>query len=183
MKSWFSTSCLLLALFIEMSAAPSTAQSSDNNSTEIAERLNKIEKKLDSALEQLEILRDGRFVPVPEAGAKTETVDAQFYRVYMKDVNDRIKKAWHPPRDIPYQKTTMKFKISSDGNISDLKVKAEGDHGPGGPFVQAAATAIRSAAPFNALPPSAPKAIEILFNFDYNEYTNRYFGQGPANGR
>lgn len=86
---------------------------------------------------------------------------------YLTELRSRILRAWYPPKCDGSGTTTLRFKISSQGELSDLKlVKSSAVSSA----EQAALRAVRNAAPFRPLSP-APEMqkpyADIQFTFGY----------------
>jgi TonB family protein len=84
---------------------------------------------------------------------------------YIEDVQKRIRSAWYPLRREKSNNCKVTFKVSRDGDVSEVKiVKSSGDK-----EVDAAGEkAVNSASPFEPLPPGSPCSADIEFTFDYN---------------
>ena len=85
----------------------------------------------------------------------------------MNELQRRIKRAWRPPRGNESKRVIVVFKISRDGELSNLVIKKGSGFQPSD---QAALLAIQNAAPFARLPEGAPNAVDIEFTFDYNVF-------------
>lgn len=87
---------------------------------------------------------------------------------YMRDLQDRIKRRWEPPRGNESKRVVLLFKIAKDGRL--LKVTMV--KGSGMPAAdKAALDAVENAAPFKPLPPEfRGQHVEIQFTFDYNVF-------------
>ncbi len=92
---------------------------------------------------------------------------------YMEDLQKRIKAAWIPLKREKGHNCKVCFKVSRDGDVSQVKiVESSGDK-----EVDAVdEKAIISAAPFEPLPPGSPCDVDIEFSFDYNVHEAK--GQG-----
>ena len=86
---------------------------------------------------------------------------------YMNDLQRRIKRAWRPPRGNESKRVVVVFKISRNGELSDLRIKKGSSFEPSD---KAALLAIQAAAPFARLPEGAPNIVDIEFTFDYNVF-------------
>lgn len=95
---------------------------------------------------------------------KSDEVDLSDYVAQMEK---KIRKAWFPPKGEETKKIILKFKISSQGAVSSVRLKSSS-----GIMVadEAAMTAVKTAAPFAPLPKGAPDPVEILFTFDYSVF-------------
>ena len=84
---------------------------------------------------------------------------------YVADVENSIKKHWHPPKVYASKNVVVSFDINTSGTISQLKIKqSSGIDEPD----RAALQAVQAAAPFPALPSGAPTSVSIEYSFDYN---------------
>ena len=87
------------------------------------------------------------------------------YSPYMKELQHRMKSAWLPPKDREDRKTTIKFKVISDGTMSAATVSQSSGIKL---LDDACMRALENASPFLPLPAGAPDDIEIEFTFDYH---------------
>lgn len=94
----------------------------------------------------------------------TETQRIQL-RIFLADVNRRVKRAWFPPRD--GNAVTVRFKINSEGALEYARTSGNSQCSS---CDTAALKAVTNAEPFRALPPGLP-AIDIVYHFDYNVFT------------
>jgi TonB family protein len=115
-------------------------------------------------------------LPVAPVSAEPEekpTLSAQKdvdFGPYMANLQRRIKRAWFPPRSAECKRVTVKFKVHSDGAVTDLLlVNSSGI----AQVDKAALKAVANAAPMRPLPEGAPSDVDIQFTFDYN-----VFGRG-----
>ena len=85
---------------------------------------------------------------------------------YMRELESKIKRNWHPPKGDQSKRVVLLFKIGKRGELLSVVVSkssgsAEND--------QAAMQAVRMSAPFRALPPEfTGSSVDIDFTFDYN---------------
>ena len=95
---------------------------------------------------------------------KSDEVDLSDYVAQMEK---KIRKSWFPPKGEETKKIILKFKISSQGVVSSVRLKSSS-----GIMVadEAAMTAVKTASPFAPLPKGAPDPVEILFTFDYSVF-------------
>lgn len=92
---------------------------------------------------------------------------------YMRDLQDRIKRRWEPPRGNESKRVVLLFKIAKDGRLLSVSmVKSSGLPAAD----KAAISAVENAAPFKPLPPEFRGSnVEIQFTFDYNVFgASRY---------
>ncbi len=89
---------------------------------------------------------------------------------YVAQMEKKIRKSWFPPKGEETKKIILKFKISSQGVVSSVRLKASS-----GIMMadEAAMTAVKTASPFAPLPKGAPDPVEILFTFDYNVFNGK----------
>jgi len=88
---------------------------------------------------------------------------------YMRELQRKIKRNWHPPRGNESKRVVLLFKVSRDGRLISLRINrsagvSEAD--------EAALEAIKMSAPFRPLPPEYQgNDIDIQFTFDYNVFS------------
>lgn len=87
---------------------------------------------------------------------------------YMAELQRRVKRNWIPPEQGNSRRSVLRFSISRNGEISNLKVGKTS----GNPDSDAAAMdAVRRAAPFKTLPAGYKgRTIDIQFTFDINVF-------------
>lgn len=95
--------------------------------------------------------------------AKPAEVD---FHPYMKTLQQQIKSHWHPPNGSDTNYVKMHFKISKDGEVSDvgfdrLSHISDADAAA----LKAVVETMPSVGP---LPPGSPDSVDISFSFDYN---------------
>lgn len=85
---------------------------------------------------------------------------------YMRDLEQRIKRNWFPPKGDSSKRVVITFEIAKDGRLLSKRIAKSS----GVPLAdQAAMKAIESTAPFRPLPPEFKGAkVPIEFTFDYN---------------
>ena len=85
---------------------------------------------------------------------------------YIRDLEQRIKKNWTPPKGDSSKRVVITFSIRRDGHLlSSTVTKSSGSTLAD----RAAQGAIEATAPFRPLPPEYDKnSIQIVFTFDYN---------------
>lgn len=102
------------------------------------------------------------FEEAPQAVESSKDID---FGPYMVALQRRIKTNWHHPESSAPTRVIVEFRISTDGDVCDLKlVNSSGK----APVDRAALLAVQDAAPFPALPNGSPSDVDIRFNFDYN---------------
>lgn len=113
--------------------------------------------------------------PSSDIGKGAPGMDAEpqvVWGPYMAALQQRIKRAWFPPKDMSSKRITVVFKVSRDGTLSHLRVVRT----CGLQIADSAALrAVESAAPFASLPLGAPSQVDIEFTFDYNVFGGRRF--------
>lgn len=114
-------------------------------------------------------------MPSSDIGKGAPGVDVEpqvVWGPYMAALQQRIKRAWFPPKDMSSKRITVVFKVSRDGTLSNLRVVRT----CGLQIADSAALkAVESAAPFASLPLGAPSQVDIEFTFDYNVFGGRRF--------
>ena len=85
---------------------------------------------------------------------------------YMRDLEQRIKRNWSPPKGDTSKRVVITFTIGRDGRLLSRTITKSS----GVPLAdQAAMSAIESTAPFRPLPPEfRGTSVPIEFTFDYN---------------
>lgn len=85
---------------------------------------------------------------------------------YMRDLEQRIKRNWSPPKGDSSKRVVITFTIARDGRLLNHKVTKSS----GVPLAdRAAMSAIELTAPFRPLPPEFKgQSVPIEFTFDYN---------------
>ena len=86
---------------------------------------------------------------------------------YMNVLQRKIKRAWRPPRGNESKRVIVTFRISKNGELSELAIKTGSGFEPSD---KAALVAVQAAAPFSRLPEGAPNSVDIEFTFDYNVF-------------
>lgn len=84
---------------------------------------------------------------------------------YMREVQRKIERNWHPPKNNTPKQVVVMFKVGRDGSLSALKVvKSSGVAA----VDDTAKKAVEKAAPFRPLPPKFKGShVDIEFTFDY----------------
>lgn len=85
---------------------------------------------------------------------------------YMRELEGKIKRNWHPPKGDQSKRVVLLFKIGRRGELLSVRVaKPSGSQAND----EAAKRAVQLSAPFRALPPEfTGSSVEIEFTFDYN---------------
>ena len=91
---------------------------------------------------------------------------------YMRDLQNRIKMNWDPPKGNESKRVVLMFKIAKDGRLLTCSVSKSS----GLPSAdQAALNAVKLTAPFRPLPADfRGQSIDIQFTFDYNVFNATY---------
>jgi periplasmic protein TonB len=86
----------------------------------------------------------------------------------MAELQRRVKRNWIPPEQGNSRRSVLRFSISRNGEVSNLRIGKSS----GNPDSDAAAMdAVRRAAPFRALPTAyKQRNIDIQFTFDINVF-------------
>ncbi len=84
---------------------------------------------------------------------------------YVRNVHLRVKHGWAPPENGPAARVILSFRISRDGNVSNLRIAQ-----PSGvpELDRSALVAARNACPFEPMPDGSPPGVDINFTMDYN---------------
>lgn len=87
---------------------------------------------------------------------------------YMRNLQQRIKRNWEPPRGEESRRVVLLFGISKDGRLTSLRIhKSSGLESAD----KAAMEAVRLSAPFAPLPAEYKEnTVDIQFTFDYNVF-------------
>jgi len=87
---------------------------------------------------------------------------------YMKNLQNKIKTNWHPPKGDSSKKVIVLFKLDKDGTVLSSKIKeSSGDEETD----NAALKAISVSSPFDPLPQSFKENnVDVQFTFDYNVF-------------
>lgn len=98
--------------------------------------------------------------------AYAETKGGTDFQPYMKNLQDKVKSNWTPPKNDKESHIVTELIIAKDGSLKSLNVltsQLEKDE------KDAVVTAIESSAPFAPLPKSfKDETVKIQFTFDYN---------------
>ncbi len=89
------------------------------------------------------------------------------FRTYMRKLQKKIEKNWHPPRDVGYRAVGLRFKIAKDGSLLHFMInKSSGSED----VDKAAILAVQNSTPFAPLPLECKsKSITIEFSLKCNE--------------
>ncbi|MFN8550690.1 MAG: TonB family protein [Candidatus Obscuribacterales bacterium] len=123
----------------------------------------------DGSMNMVEVsTSDGRplhAMPLSQTIPEPKDVD---FGPYMADLQRRVKREWFPPKGNERKRVRVEFTVDRSGAVSNVVIKdssglPEAD--------QAALKAVKSAAPFKALPNGAKDHIDLNFTFDYNVFS------------
>jgi len=107
----------------------------------------------------------------PNASAGVDAIKQVDFGSYMKDLQQRIRETWRPPRGNESKRVVVKFRVNREGKLEDATIKESS-----GEMIadQAALIAIRQTFPFKPLPPEFSREdVDIEFTFDYNVFGDR----------
>ena len=92
---------------------------------------------------------------------------------YMRELQQRIKRNWDPPRGEESRRVVLLFGISRDGRLTNVRVqKSSGLESAD----RAAIAAVKLTAPFRPLPAAyRENSVDIQFTFDYNVFGGRRY--------
>ena len=102
----------------------------------------------------------------PKGAPGIDAIKQPNWGPYMRDLEQRIKRNWTPPKGDSSKRVVITFTISRDGRLLNKRiVKSSGI-----PLAdRAAMSAIEQTAPFRPLPPEFKgQSVPIEFTFDYN---------------
>ncbi|MDR3616011.1 MAG: energy transducer TonB [Candidatus Obscuribacterales bacterium] len=89
---------------------------------------------------------------------------------YIGRVQERIKRAWFPPKRSKSVHAVALFQVNREGQVLSCELSpSSGDS----EVDRAAMSAIKNASPFSGAPDGMPSRIPIRFTFDYNVHENR----------
>lgn len=107
-------------------------------------------------------------VVTPNVNVKTDKTDIQNdaeINSYMKDLQKRIKRKWHPSQSITSYQVVVLFKISKTGQLLDYKIKKSSYNR----YTDNMAIEAIKNTKFKALPSNLKEeSVDIEFSFDYN---------------
>ena len=105
-------------------------------------------------------------VPQPPSEIVRAPGDTVDFGPYMADLERHIKRCWHSPISVIDRRAVVRFKISANGQISDLRLaKSSGQ----ADLDQSCLKAIKDAAPMRGLPIGAADPVDIEFTFNYRQ--------------
>ncbi len=88
-----------------------------------------------------------------------------YFALYMADIERRIKRAWFPPKGFEDRRITITFKVSKNGDVSEIQITRASEIELAD---QAALNAIKNAAPFRQLPPDVSESQQFEMTFAFN---------------
>ena len=102
----------------------------------------------------------------PKGAPGIDAVKQPNWGPYMRDLEQRIKRNWTPPKGDSSKRVIITFTISRDGRLLNKRIVKSS----GVPLAdRAAMSAIEQTAPFRPLPPEFKgQSVPIEFTFDYN---------------
>lgn len=100
--------------------------------------------------------------PLPVEAEPAADVD---FGPYMRDLQRRIRRSWFPPSCSGSLKICTAFKLSANGEVSDVRLTTSSGFELAD---RAALRAILNGSPYRPLPCGAPESVDVEFNFDYN---------------
>ncbi len=107
---------------------------------------------------------------MPEQFKEEQTIQSSEpdFEPFMRDLQQRIKHNWNPPKGEESSCVVLMFKIARDGRLLSVNVlKSSGS----AVVDRAALAAVKMTAPFRPLPNGYSKgSVDIQFTFDYNVY-------------
>ncbi len=103
----------------------------------------------------------------PSTGGGDSSGEDVDFSNYMAEMEQKIRKAWFPPKGNESKRVKVKFKLNKQGAVQSVRMVTSS----GLAIVDDAATAaIQNASPFGDLPKGSPDVVEIKFTFDYNVF-------------
>lgn len=92
---------------------------------------------------------------------------------YMRELQQRIKRNWEPPKGEESRRVVLLFSIAKDGRLLNVRVSKSSGLGAAD---NAAIAAVKLTAPFKPLPPEyRENSVDIQFTFDYNVFGARKY--------
>lgn len=92
---------------------------------------------------------------------------------YMRDLQQRIKRNWEPPKGEESRRVVILFTISKDGRLLSKKISKSSGLASAD---KAAMSAVELSAPFKPLPVDYKESsVDIQFTFDYNVFSARKY--------
>jgi TonB family protein len=109
------------------------------------------------------------FKETEEAEKEWKNTPAQSvdFSKYMASLQRRIRKQWHPPKDLISKRVVVRFKVGLQGAVSELQLVAPSAIDAAD---KAALAAVEKASPMEPLPAGADEPVDIQFTFDYNAH-------------
>lgn len=105
----------------------------------------------------------------PNGSPGIDAIKEPDFGPYMRELQRRIKRNWHPPRGNESKRVVVLFKVSRDGRLLRLNINKSSGVSDAD---DAALDAVRMSAPFRQLPPEYQgNDIDIQFTFDYNVFS------------
>lgn len=87
---------------------------------------------------------------------------------YMRELQQRIKRNWEPPKGEESRRVVLLFSIAKDGRLLNVRVSKSSGLAAAD---NAAIAAVKLTAPFKPLPPEyRENSVDIQFTFDYNVF-------------
>ncbi|HEY9686611.1 MAG TPA: TonB family protein [Coleofasciculaceae cyanobacterium] len=139
-----------------------------------------------SVLEALALLAEGRGQTIQGTALRKQAADIRSsetlcksfqvrnpgepLKSFIEDMQKKIRSVWYPPEDRYERRAIVRYRILSDGTISDIKL-----HQPSGVpnYDQIAMQAVEKASPLSALPAPCWHYIDSEMIFDYEIYKKR----------
>ncbi|MCD8025162.1 MAG: TonB family protein [Candidatus Gastranaerophilales bacterium] len=102
----------------------------------------------------------------PSGAPGIDAIKSPQWGPYMRELESKIKRNWHPPKGNESKRVVLIFKIGKRGELLSVRVsKSSGAQDND----NAAISAVQMSAPFRALPAEyTGSSVEIEFTFDYN---------------
>lgn len=115
--------------------------------------------------------------PVPTGrGKHVEEVRVPDFSEYMRKVERKITRKWHPPLSDYSTNVVVNYIIYKNGDLGNYYVSESSGNSR---MDASAMEALKNAAPFPPLPKGYAKdSVEVKFTFDYNVYKNRFEKRG-----
>jgi TonB family protein len=105
----------------------------------------------------------------PNGSPGIDAIKEPDFGPYMRELQRRIKRNWHPPRGNESKRVQLLFKVSRDGRLLRLNISKSSGVSDAD---DAALEAVKMSAPFRPLPPEYQgNDIDIQFTFDYNVFS------------
>lgn len=109
----------------------------------------------------------------PNGAPGIDAIKEPDFGPYMRELQNRIKRNWEPPKGEESRRVVLLFSIARDGRLLNVKVsKSSGLDAAD----KAAINAVKLTAPFKTLPPEYKgNSVDIQFTFDYNVFGARKY--------